>query len=278
MSGNYKNHLTTGEFAKLCGVNKRTLFHYNDIGLFLPAITDENGYRYYSYHQFDTFSIITILKELSVPLKDIKIYLNTRTPELLLSLAEQKINMANREIDKLNQIKNLLEDTIICTNLGLNADCDIITLENQEEEYMFLSTLLNEKKSTDHTKWISDYTKFRNSTQTTRKSYLFGAMLNDDNIKNGNFNNYSYIFEKVSNKNESYNIYVKPKGLYAVAYHPGSYDTIYRTYDLLLKFLEENGLKMGEFAYEVYLLDEISNKNEGDYITQITVEIEKNKR
>jgi len=111
--------------------------------LFLPAITDENGYRYYSYHQFDTFSIITILKELNVLLKDIKIYLNTRTPEMLLSLAEQKIDMANREIDKLNQIKNLLEDTIICTNLGLNADCDIITLENQEEEYMFLSTLLN---------------------------------------------------------------------------------------------------------------------------------------
>jgi len=103
-------------------------------------------------------------------------------------------------------------------------------------------------------------------------------MLNEDNIKNRNFNNYSYIFEKVSNKNESYNIYVKPKGLYAVAYHPGSYETTYKTYDLLLKFLEENELQIGNFAYEVYLLDEISNKNERDYITQITVEIEKNKR
>ncbi|WP_027701192.1 hypothetical protein [Metaclostridioides mangenotii] len=56
------------------------------------------------------------------------------------------------------------------------------------------------------------------------------------------------------------------------------YETIYRTYDLLLKFLEGNSLQMGEFAYDVYLLDEISNKNERDYITQITVKIEENKR
>ena len=29
--------LRTGEFVKLCGTTKRTLFHYNEIGLFSPA-------------------------------------------------------------------------------------------------------------------------------------------------------------------------------------------------------------------------------------------------
>ncbi len=47
------SYFTTGEFAKLCNVKKQTLFHYDDIGLLSPAVTGENGYRYYSYAQLE---------------------------------------------------------------------------------------------------------------------------------------------------------------------------------------------------------------------------------
>ena len=47
--------IKTGDFAKLCGTNKRTLFHYDEIGLFSPAYTDEKGYRFYSETQCDVF-------------------------------------------------------------------------------------------------------------------------------------------------------------------------------------------------------------------------------
>ncbi len=33
--------IKTGDFAKLCGTNKRTLIHYDEIGIFHPAYTDE---------------------------------------------------------------------------------------------------------------------------------------------------------------------------------------------------------------------------------------------
>ena len=40
-------HFTTGEFARLCGVSKHTLFHYDEMGVFSPSGRGENGYRYY---------------------------------------------------------------------------------------------------------------------------------------------------------------------------------------------------------------------------------------
>ena len=43
---------TTGQFAELCGVKKQTLFHYDDIGLLVPALVEDNGYRRYSYSQY----------------------------------------------------------------------------------------------------------------------------------------------------------------------------------------------------------------------------------
>lgn len=54
---NRKNYLySSGEFAKLTGVNKRTLHYYNEIGLFRPEIIGENGYHYYTcFHRTDPY-------------------------------------------------------------------------------------------------------------------------------------------------------------------------------------------------------------------------------
>ena len=71
-----KDYFTTGEFAKLCNVKKQTLFHYDAIGIFKPEIVDKNGYRYYSYTQLETFSVLTMFKDLRVPLKEVKAHIN----------------------------------------------------------------------------------------------------------------------------------------------------------------------------------------------------------
>ena len=34
-------YFTTGEFARILGVKKHTLFHYDQIGLFSPALKEE---------------------------------------------------------------------------------------------------------------------------------------------------------------------------------------------------------------------------------------------
>ena len=45
---NKKIYMTTGEFARIMRITKETLFHYDEIGLFQPELTQPNGYRYYS--------------------------------------------------------------------------------------------------------------------------------------------------------------------------------------------------------------------------------------
>ena len=40
-------YMTTGELARIMGITKETLFHYDEIGLFRPAVVKTNGYRYY---------------------------------------------------------------------------------------------------------------------------------------------------------------------------------------------------------------------------------------
>ena len=54
---------STGEFAKLVEVNKDTLLYYDKINLFKPAGIHANGYRYYTFKQFDQFMAIHSLRD-----------------------------------------------------------------------------------------------------------------------------------------------------------------------------------------------------------------------
>ena len=58
------------ETAKLAGISKRTLQHYDDIGL-LKAERNEAGYRVYGSSQLDDLQQILFFRELGFPLKTI---------------------------------------------------------------------------------------------------------------------------------------------------------------------------------------------------------------
>lgn len=83
-------YITTGEIAKLMGITKETLFHYDEIGLFRPAIVLPNGYRYYEVSQMELLDAILLLKELGMPLKEIRDLLGKRSPQKMLEIFSER--------------------------------------------------------------------------------------------------------------------------------------------------------------------------------------------
>ena len=104
------NYFSTGEFAKLCNVNKKTLFHYDEIGLFKPEIVKENGYRYYSIYRLEIFDMIYTLRDLGVPLKEIKSFMDKRNPNSVVELFEYKTNEIENEIKLLRRKQEIMSN------------------------------------------------------------------------------------------------------------------------------------------------------------------------
>ncbi|MBD5152161.1 MAG: MerR family transcriptional regulator [Oscillibacter sp.] len=76
------------EFATIAGTNRKTLQYYDEIGLFSPAYVAENGYRYYSLLQLDRLALIAVLRDLGLPLREIKQYQESGSAEELGHLLE----------------------------------------------------------------------------------------------------------------------------------------------------------------------------------------------
>ncbi|MEV6850144.1 MerR family transcriptional regulator [Actinoplanes sp. NPDC051411] len=84
--------LTIGEFAQLTHLSIRTLRRYHEAGLLEPARVDPStGYRYYSPAQIPSAQVIHRLRELDLPLADVKAVLATESPGERASLVSDHL-------------------------------------------------------------------------------------------------------------------------------------------------------------------------------------------
>lgn len=272
MSKNKQNYFTTGEFAKLVGVTKHTLFHYDEIGIFSPEIKGENDYRYYSVFQLDVFDVIATLRELDMPLKEIKAYLDRKSPKELISLLEKEEEIIDKKIDKLLKMKKIISQKIKLTKDVFNIDIEKISIERSEEELLVITENMPISNEKNIAISISNHVKFckENNIQS---AYSIGDMIDIENIKNEQYAKYSYFYTKVSEDNGKVQLYKKKAGFYLTAYHQGGWATIDGAYKRIMKFAEENKLNLEGYFYEDVLLDELSVSGYEKYLIKISIAV-----
>jgi DNA-binding transcriptional MerR regulator len=73
--------VSVGQFATMTHLSVKTLRHYHEVGLLEPARVDAgNGYRYYSLDQLPTAQLIRRLRDLKMPIPDVRSVLVARDP------------------------------------------------------------------------------------------------------------------------------------------------------------------------------------------------------
>ncbi|MFA7010883.1 MAG: MerR family transcriptional regulator, partial [Bacilli bacterium] len=98
-----------GDFSKLAKVTIKALRYYDEMGLLKPIYIDkETSYRYYETEQLYELSKIIVLRQIGVPLNDIKAYLSGKNLALILEkrkqLAIMELETINRQITHINYL------------------------------------------------------------------------------------------------------------------------------------------------------------------------------
>ena len=125
---------TTGQFAKLNGINKRTLHYYDEIGLFSPEFKEENGYRYYTCLQTVQLELILTLRKMGLSIEEIIHYQKNPSDDSFAELIAEKKDFIDKTIKELLNTKFFLEQKSKKLSLSLAAkdgDMKIITIPEQ---------------------------------------------------------------------------------------------------------------------------------------------------
>lgn len=264
------------EFAQVTGITRRNLLFYDKIGLLSPAMIDENNkYRYYAYHQIDTANVITVLREIGMPLKEIKEYLCGRSPEKLIRMLDVQKRIVEKKIAALVQISDMLDTRIDLTEKGLHADVNAIAVKEYEAAPILLGPELPANNHIlDGWYYLIDFYEFCRQNQVIR-GLPTGAIIDHADLLRGNFAHPSrYYYRPVSGSSYPNNA-KKPKGLYVIGQEYAEYAKSYPLYVRLYSYIEGAGLKICGHAYEEYLLDEISTTDPTQYLLQVAIHVQK---
>lgn len=102
---------TIKEIADLAGVTTRTIRYYDEIGLLEPALTGDNGYRYYDQDSLLRLQQILFFRELDVPLKEIELIMNGPNYDLLSALGNHRSALQGK-VRRLETLIDTLDKTV----------------------------------------------------------------------------------------------------------------------------------------------------------------------
>ncbi len=278
-----RNCMKISEFAQVTGITRRNLLFYDEIGLLSPTMIDENNkYRYYTYQQIDTANVITVLREIGMPLKEIKEYLSGRYPEKLIRMLGTQKKIVQEKIKTLVQISEMLDTRIDLAEKGLRVDANInaITIQECEATPILMGPVLRgpELPADSHILegwyYLVDFYEFCKERQVIR-GLPTGAIIDHADLIHGNFERSSRYYYRPLSGNSYPNNAEKPEGLYVIGQEYTEYAKSHHLYARLYSYIDEVGLKICGHAYEEYLLDEISTTDPSKYLLQIAIHVQK---
>ena len=275
MQKNLSSYLSTSRFAQLCGTNKRTLFHYDAIGLLPPGKVDAKGYRYYTEAQYGLFQIIIALKEMGMSLAEIKSFIDQRDPQRFHALLGEQKQRVEEQISQLIRVRQMIDTKLALLHEASEIPPDRFEdpfLEEHPEEYFILSARVDSDAHDRFTHALYEHLGYC-ERRHFQEGYPFGAMISSTALKMNKFNEYAYFFTKVLQPADDPHLFCRPAGRYACLYLRGNYREPEQAYRRLLRFFEEQGLEMGDYSYKEGVIDETAELRLDRFVTKLLIPI-----
>ncbi|MEG0526379.1 MAG: MerR family DNA-binding transcriptional regulator [Longicatena sp.] len=260
---------TAGQFAKLHGINKRTLHYYDEIGLFSPAHKGVNGYRYYTYLQSPNLEMLLALRELEMSVEDILMYMQNRSPDAFEEIVNTKIHEVEFRIRQLQDIHKMLTKKKTQLTICRGIDFNKIETITCEQEYLSLTKSMSGDYDLEDFSILIAHPQETSDTRIFNKTY--GSMISVENIYAGKFENYTCFFTQIEKPKKKADLYIKPAGNYIRAFCLGPWENLASCYAQIISYAQLHELTLCGYAYEIGI-NEMSIGCMEEYVTQIMIQ------
>src|SRR5699024_11157812 len=118
--------------------------------------------------------VIESLKEMEMPLSEIKEFISITTPDTMIKMFTEQSRLISEKINNLASIQNTIEKKILLTKEAKNTDFSKIVLSEAEEEYVYLSAPLDNDDDENRAA-ISDF--YQVCMRELHEKYSIGALI-----------------------------------------------------------------------------------------------------
>lgn len=271
MKAGERLYFTTGELARLLGVPKKLLFHYDRIGLFQPAAVLPNGYRYYSFEQLDVLAVIFSLREIGMPLKEIKTYLDQRTPENMLRLFQLQWQKLQEKKAALSEMEDFLARRLALTRQGQGVVPGRLVFEERPAVELTVSRWIVPEDAKEE-KWKA-LREFIQQAFLPYNSFTVGLMRRAEDLERPQAASCAFYYSGFGREKEGGNRFLRPAGCYLTGCFqgpPGQGGSLYRK---MAELLASKGYQPRGLVYEQEIWDNICCQTKEEHLTQVSLAV-----
>ncbi|ASZ18544.1 MerR family transcriptional regulator [Bacillus cereus] len=268
---------TIGEMAKMHNIAESTLRYYDEKGIFHPSTVDpQTNYRYYTIDQFSLLDTIKFLRQLNIPLKEIKKYIDERNPAYALNLLEKQQEMMLKKQREIEYALAKMEHRIHLIKEATKAKAEQVVIKEIPQRKITAIAVAPDTTDDMFEYYIHSLQKNMRQMDDSLFSGDIGVTVAKKGFIQNEFQAYSSVFIlldympfQVQSSDE-----IK-EGLYACSYHHGPYEETGATYKELLAYIDQEGYEVSGDAIEIGLIDWSVTENPEEQVTEIQIPIMK---
>ena len=268
---------TIGEMAKMHNIAESTLRYYDEKGIFHPSTVDpQTDYRHYTIDQFSLLDTIKFLRQLNIPLKEIKKYIDERNPAYALNLLEKQQEMMLKKQREIEYALAKMEHRIHLIKEATKAKAEQMVMKEIPRRKITAIAVAPNTTDDMFEYYIHSLQKNMRQMDDSLFSGDIGVTVAKKGLMQNEFQAYSSVFIlldympfQVQSSDE-----IK-EGLYACSYHHGPYEETGATYKELLAYIDQEGYEVSGDAIEIGLIDWSVTENPEEQVTEIQIPIMK---
>jgi DNA-binding transcriptional MerR regulator len=259
-----RSGLTIGDFATLTRLSVRTLRRYHEAGLLQPATVDPfTGYRYYVPEQIPTAQVIHRLRQLDVPLAEVKSILATDDPQ-------QRAEVIAGHLQRLEAELNRTRAAVVSLRQLLRPDPADIHVELRSVPARTVAAISGHVRRVDSLAWYdSAMAELDAAFPPAERTGQPGGHYANELFTHGA--GAMTVFRPVRAPRRSGRIEVVelPPADVAVAVHAGPHDDIDVTYGRLGAWVVAHTLAVDGPIHEIYQVGPRDTAEPADWRTEI---------
>ena len=267
--------LRIGEFARYLGISVRTVRYYSDIGLLAPTEVDpDTGYRAYGLDRLETGRRLLALKDLGLTLEEIRQVLDDELDDgayrsLITAHVERLEHEQERGAERLDRAKAHLQSLTSRLEPAM-ADITITTTEPQTIAFI--------RDNLDGVAAIG--AMFPRLFESVNPSQAIGTagQAYHEFADDGSFIDFEAFVPVADDYEPSGEAQVRrlEAGQVATYTHHGAFERLPQAYDVMLRWISENGYQVSGPSYEWNIVCNLPVRQDDDSnVTEIQIEVTK---
>ena len=260
-----------GDFSSMSKTTIKALRYYEKEGLLKPVYIDQNtGYRYYETSQLVEISKIISLRQIGLSIKDIKNILNGCDMKSILNKRKKEIK-ENLTIytTQLSKINYLLEEN--------NMKNEIFIKEIPSYIVYYSDGIISDFSKIPEfvLQAGAECAKANPNLKCITPNYCYISYLDGEYKEKDIKIRYAEAVEEFGEETNQIK-FMKTTPVTAVCiYHKGSYENLRQSYNIILKYIEDNGYEIIDNVRECYIDGCWNKDNSDDYLTEIEFPVRK---